>query len=331
VRVSGDPDEANNGLFYIHSDHLGSTSTLSDKNGMQVGTTTRYTPFGDYRPGSSQNDITDRGFTGQKSNMADLGLYYYNARYYLPSTGRFLSADTIVPDPTNPQSFNRYSYVNNNPLRFTDPTGHYLFEENPDETIVRYNSGGAPIHCANADCLTIQPPTPILEVPDAVAINVSGSGTTSPVHGNAGLEYVFNLRSHQFTTFVVAGGGGSAGAGGSVNVSGVAIYNLGEDNYEYRSGFIDANVTAAAGPGVTAGHAWTPNNYDKGARSYYAGIALGAQLSGSYSYVEYIPIHTVDLDDLTVDEHFVPYVRELVFERAPTFLEWLSESVGANK
>ncbi len=47
-----------------------------------------------------------------------------NARFYVPGLGRFLSADTIVPDPANPQSFNRYSYVLNSPLKFTDPTGH---------------------------------------------------------------------------------------------------------------------------------------------------------------------------------------------------------------
>ncbi|MCA9949996.1 MAG: hypothetical protein KDE48_10135 [Anaerolineales bacterium] len=47
-----------------------------------------------------------------------------NARYYLPNTNRFLTPDTIVPDPKNPQSFNRYSYVYNNPVNFTDPTGH---------------------------------------------------------------------------------------------------------------------------------------------------------------------------------------------------------------
>lgn len=47
-----------------------------------------------------------------------------NARYYDPNTNRFLTLDSIVPDPTNPQSFNRYSYVRNNPINFTDPTGH---------------------------------------------------------------------------------------------------------------------------------------------------------------------------------------------------------------
>ena len=56
---------------------------------------------------------------------------YYNARYYVPGIGRFASADTIVPDFTNPQSFNRYSYSRNNPVNFVDPTGHWEIEDDP--------------------------------------------------------------------------------------------------------------------------------------------------------------------------------------------------------
>jgi hypothetical protein len=48
----------------------------------------------------------------------------YNARYYSPGLGRFVSPDTVVPEPSNPQALNRYSYVTNNPLRGGDPTGH---------------------------------------------------------------------------------------------------------------------------------------------------------------------------------------------------------------
>jgi hypothetical protein len=50
-------------------------------------------------------------------------------REYDPSLGRWLSADTIVPDPANPQSLNRFSYVYNNPLKYVDPTGHLTEEE----------------------------------------------------------------------------------------------------------------------------------------------------------------------------------------------------------
>jgi RHS repeat-associated protein len=69
-----------------------------------------------------------------------LGLIYMNARYYVPSLGRFASADTLVPDPTNPQQFNRFSYVLNTPLRFTDPTGHW-----PEPTMQKFQLGLHPI------------------------------------------------------------------------------------------------------------------------------------------------------------------------------------------
>ena len=62
-------------------------------------------------------------FTGQEQD-AETGLYNYVARQYDPVLGRFISADSIVPDISEPQSLNRYSYVMNNPLRYTDPTGH---------------------------------------------------------------------------------------------------------------------------------------------------------------------------------------------------------------
>ena len=68
---------------------------------------------------------TDRTFTGQLAEPSGLGsLMDYNAREYSPVLGRFLSADTIVPNPGNPNSFNRYSYVENSSLKYTDPSGH---------------------------------------------------------------------------------------------------------------------------------------------------------------------------------------------------------------
>jgi RHS repeat-associated protein len=77
-----------------------------------------YLPFGETRSGSLP---TDKLFTGQR--LAGTGLYYYNARYYDATIGRFISPDTVIPNPANPQCFNRYSYVLNNPLKYTDPSG----------------------------------------------------------------------------------------------------------------------------------------------------------------------------------------------------------------
>jgi RHS repeat-associated protein len=64
---------------------------------------------------------TDKQFTGQR--LDETGLYYYGARYYDANIGRFISPDTIVPNPANPQSLNRYSYCINNPLKIIDPSG----------------------------------------------------------------------------------------------------------------------------------------------------------------------------------------------------------------
>ena len=131
----------NNGLFFIYSDHLGSASAITygldgagdphPQAGQLVGEVTRYYPFGGYRaaPTAQQSAISDRGYTGHKHND-DLGLIYMNARFFVVSIGRFASADTIVPNPTNPQSYNRYSYVRNNPLGYRDPTGHYECQAN---------------------------------------------------------------------------------------------------------------------------------------------------------------------------------------------------------
>jgi RHS repeat-associated protein len=128
ARVSGDPISTNNGLFYYHTDHLGSTSILTrgSDNSIVAASKARYYPYGGFRttPTATQ---TDRGFTGHRHNNLgsnDLGLIYMNARYFLPGIGRFVSADTIVPDPANPQSFNRYSYGYNNPVKYIDPSGH---------------------------------------------------------------------------------------------------------------------------------------------------------------------------------------------------------------
>jgi RHS repeat-associated protein len=83
-----------------------------------------YYPFGETRVNSTSND-TDVAYkyTGQEEDNST-GLYFYQARYYDSHLGRFIQPDKIVPQPFNPQALNRYSYVLNNPLRYTDPTGY---------------------------------------------------------------------------------------------------------------------------------------------------------------------------------------------------------------
>jgi len=109
-------------LYYTLKDHLGSASVITNASGVTVsGGEQRYYPYGESRLTATM--ITDKLFTGQRE-MAGLGIYHYGARFYSPKLGRFLSPDTIVPGPANPQAYNRYSYVLNNPLKYIDPSGH---------------------------------------------------------------------------------------------------------------------------------------------------------------------------------------------------------------
>jgi RHS repeat-associated protein len=122
-RVAVRVQSTTNVLYYLHGDHLGSTS-LATTSGAAAHSRQLYTPWGESR-WSSGSLPTDLRFTGQRSEEAGLGsLYDYGARMYSPLAGRFLSADTLVPNPTNPQLFNRYSYAGNNPVRYNDPDGH---------------------------------------------------------------------------------------------------------------------------------------------------------------------------------------------------------------
>jgi RHS repeat-associated protein len=109
--------------YYNHGDHLNSSSVMTGENGKVIETTT-YKPFGAMRTHTPQGVLrSNYKFTDQELD-SETGLYYYGARYYDPAIGRFISPDSIVPDPSDPQSLNRYSYVRNNPLIHVDPDGH---------------------------------------------------------------------------------------------------------------------------------------------------------------------------------------------------------------
>jgi RHS repeat-associated protein len=110
-------------LFFMSSDHLGSASLTTNASGGFVARQ-KFDAWGNVRGAASNGSMpTDISFTGQRGNF-EIGLIYFKARFYVPSLGRFASADTIVPNSADPQSLNRLSYSYNNPIRYVDPTGH---------------------------------------------------------------------------------------------------------------------------------------------------------------------------------------------------------------
>src|SRR5581483_2897305 len=113
---------------YFHTDHLGSVSVITDENGNVLERLSydawgkRRFPNGSDDPSNSITSQTTRGFTGEEQ-LQVASLVHLNGRVYDSLLARFTSADPTVTDPTNPQGWNRYSYVGNDPLAFTDPNG----------------------------------------------------------------------------------------------------------------------------------------------------------------------------------------------------------------
>ena len=105
----------------FHKDHLGSSTAITDMNGNEV-EISNYMPFGSLRSHSGSY-VSDYKFTDQELDDST-GLYNYGARMYDPVIGRFVTADTIVQNLSDPQTLNRYSYCRNNPLVYVDPSGH---------------------------------------------------------------------------------------------------------------------------------------------------------------------------------------------------------------
>lgn len=137
-------------VTWLHSDPLGSATLATNASGQPLaGSETRYSPFGALRYGGGGLP-NDRRYNGNKTDIA--GLLDYGARPYDPLVGRFVSADTIVPDPVDPQAFNRYSYGLNNPVKYTDPTGHVACDDdncNSRDEAVAMTSSAATMRYVN--------------------------------------------------------------------------------------------------------------------------------------------------------------------------------------
>ncbi|MBK8395590.1 MAG: RHS repeat-associated core domain-containing protein [Leptospiraceae bacterium] len=118
------------GMYFLHPDHLGSITMITDGNGNVVTgkdsegkSHISYKPYGEIlRTDSGGPDISKFKFTGQEEDK-ESGLMYYKARYYDPVIGRFLQADSVIM-PESTFGMNRYMYVDGNPVKFRDASGH---------------------------------------------------------------------------------------------------------------------------------------------------------------------------------------------------------------
>ena len=124
ARVDGVIGDVSADKFFYETDHLGSPMVVTDGIG-DVVWRGDFTPFGERIKGEGQPEGYEdtHGFT-EKDWDEDVGLWYFNARWYDPELGRFVTEDAYVGDPNDPRTLNHYTYGLNNPIRMLDPTGH---------------------------------------------------------------------------------------------------------------------------------------------------------------------------------------------------------------
>ena len=251
-------------LSYLLSDHLGSTSITTNSAGA-LGSELRYKPWGETRY-SNGTTPTKYTYTGQYSNVSDFGLMFYNARWYDPSIGRFAQADSIVPGGV--QGYDRYAYVKNNPLRYTDPTGHKDCEE--DGYCPENNKMTLPVDRNkqhNQQTYFLPSPPPIEEIMKGLPVERPVSGVHLGVSGQTGLlkdtgiyaqydpimDWKKGTLYHTITVGAFEAGGTPNGVNveihaGTTQVHGIPLFGE-EDLTEYLDG---RNIDAAVSVGGDA-------------------------------------------------------------------------------
>lgn len=130
------------GTFFFHANHLQSAVLITNSTGLEE-TRVHYLPYGEIdkklsgkwnlelavfeqTTANATVDVAMLRYTDQELDI-ETNLMYYNARYYDAGTGNFTTPDSLVPDATDVQSYNRYMYVVGNPIKYNDPSGHCPF------------------------------------------------------------------------------------------------------------------------------------------------------------------------------------------------------------
>jgi len=154
-----------------------STAITTNSSGARV-TELRYFAYGGTRYDAG-GQMTIYRYTGQRIETGT-GLYDYGARWYDPQIGRFLAPDSIVPNVGSSQSLNRYAYVSGNPLKYTDPSGHWL-ESAIDIAFIIYD-----IHDIATNGLSLESGAALaLDVGGLLLPVVTGAGLLARAAGHA--------------------------------------------------------------------------------------------------------------------------------------------------
>ena len=257
------------GMYYVHPDHLGSWTTVTNRNGLVVQDvrfdpwdTPYYSDSTTLTPASSL--LFDRGFTGHEHMMA-FGLINMNGRVYDPMTSSFLSVDNYVQDPSSTQNFNRYAYCMNNPLKFVDPDGEFL------------------TWCFNHLGFSLGINLTPLGIPIGFGINVSwANGGSVGVYGevayrDGGTGFGFGAGFQQSLDYSIKYNSLSTTSSANAYYSFGCVTIGGSVSYNYNMTYAQGNF----GWNVGIGAAWNPNMpYSSYGQSMGIGLGISYGSSG---------------------------------------------------
>jgi len=329
-------------VYYLFGDHLGSTAITASSAGAKLGEL-RYKPWGETRY-TWGTTYTNRHFTGQLDETTAIGLYFFNARFYDPLLARFAQADSIVPDPSNPQSFDRFAHARNNPVRFSDPSGYW----SEDQLNKSFGKGWRDKFFANkavfenrnklyefliskntTDLTTLEIVRAMFNIAytahgagvdfsniDALGARVTVSaGTLGVVSGS--LDVILNLSSGEFGGFISPEGGILIGEGVNI-VSGITMYSNMPTNANFRGTSKAVGIIGGDIIGVNGEKSWGGVHYFQDRNDVYDGtyIAIGPAVPelGVYGSLAFA------IEALKVDSQGYHW-----FQNPPTMQEALSD------
>jgi RHS repeat-associated protein len=306
VAVYSRKSSGTNTFSYILSDHQASAASLTNSSGAQV-VGESFTAFGNRRnPGTwsgadTNTDlttiagITREGYTFQTALGLWMGMNHMNGRVEDAVTGRMMSSDPNVPDSTDTQSYNRYSYVDNNPVTLTDVTGFTFIPMLPpcgecyQSTLYQLALDGdwdsLPLFEACEYCMLAQPSIEI-----SAPLSLSGVAAAWPavigIGGLIGLDALFNAQSNFNAADAIGMDRGNAA--GLAKESQSVLQN---GNNGYAAPGISLSQISAADMGESQGYsqlaqqiAANPTAFYNGTMGYQGGLNLGVNLGpGSQS------------------------------------------------
>jgi RHS repeat-associated protein len=262
-------DGTSQNYLYLHRDYLGSIVAITNQNGNVV-EKRLFDAWGNITQvqdgaGVDLNVLTilDRGYTGHE-HLQGVHLIHMNGRLYDPVIHRFLQPDNFLQDPFYTQNYNRYSYVFNNPLKFTDPSGEIAWTPIIIGAIIGAYSGGT---LANGGELN---PT---------KWDWSAKTFVYMIHGAAWGGLSGGVSNGIATSGIAFANTKAIFAGSLINGLGTHIYSNGKTDVTLSFGFSSLNVTTGE-----FGYLFKKGNSFMETLGY--SIGLFANLSDSWAYIK---------------------------------------------